>query len=621
MRSTLSFRIPGAWGFGPSVADDGIVAPAVVDAASRWYFRAETAGGAVTDSISFPDLPRSELDRSIEELIARANEVKRSQDRLRALLRASQAVGEDIDLGVVLRRIVEAAVELVDAEYGALGVIAPDGHGLEAFIHVGMDDDAVRRIGHLPEGHGLLGAVIANQEPIRLEHIRTDPRSSGFPAGHPMMDGFLGVPIRVRGAVYGNLYLTNPRRGQFSDEDEQLLRALAATAASAIDHARILVEARTRERWMTSSAEIAVALADTDIERAYATVADELITRSDSQLLTILVPGREPGSLHVAAARGRDALALDGTDLRAAATLATDVLDSGRSIIAPPVHVGAARKVDPFAITENEATGSTLYVALTDGTTVWGVLVAARAPGRPSFTPTDLEVGVDLGERISVALALARARADQQRMVVLEDRGRIARDLHDHVIQDLFGTGLELQSLAPILATADRARLDEAVTRIDRAIAQIRKIVFALTPPSDNTSASARHRVLDIAADASKALPKPVNVSFTGPVDLFVTGELADDVTAVVRELLSNVVRHSGASDVDVTLTVDDTDILIEVSDDGIGMPSEVRRSGLTNLKARVTALQGTMEVSTSASGTRVVWRIPIPDEDRGENG
>lgn len=372
---------------------------------------------------------------------------------------------------------------------------------------------------------------------------------------------------------------------------------------------------------MTSSAEIAVALADTDVDRAYTTLADELIGRTDSQLLTIVVPGSQPGTVHVAAVRGEGAAALTDAVVAAATTLATDVLRSGRSIIAPPVHTGAQRHADPFALTQGEATGPAIYIALTDGTTVRGVLIAARTPGGPDFTPTDLELGIDLGERISVALALARARADQQRMVVLEDRGRIARDLHDHVIQDLFGTGLELQSLAPGLADDDRERLDEAVARIDRVIAQIRKIVFALSPPVDNRSSTARHRVLDIAAEASKALPNPVNVSFTGPVDLFVTDGLIDDVTAVVRELLSNVVKHSGATDVDVALTVDTADILVDVSDDGIGIPGGVGRSGLSNLTDRAVARGGAMDVSTSASGTRVLWHTPIPHDGEGGDG
>jgi len=572
----------------------------------------------MTESISFPDAPRSELDRTIEELIARANEVKRSQGRLRALLRASQAVVEEIDLGGVLRRIVEATVELVDAEYGALGVISPDGHGLEAFIHVGMDEGAVARIGHLPEGHGLLGAVIANPEPIRLEHIPDDPRSSGFPAGHPKMDGFLGVPIRVRGSVFGNLYLTNPRRGYFSDEDEQLVRALAATAAIAIDHARTLVEARTRERWMTSSADIAVALADLDEDRAYATLADELISRSNSQLVTILVAGSGPGSIRVAAARGEGAADLMGADVRAISTRAVDVLDSGRSMAVPLTVGHEEHDVEPFAITRGSATGPTIYIALTDGTTVWGVLVAAREPGSPSFTETELEVGSDLGERVSLAVALARAREDQQRVLMLEDRGRIARDLHDHVIQDLFGTGLELQSLASAVAGGNRERLDDAVRRLDEVIAQIRKIVFALSPPAGDRSASARHRVLDIAADASKALPSPVNVSFSGPVDLFISGSVADDVTAVVRELLSNVVKHSGAADASVAVSVDTGDLRVTVTDDGIGMSQDVHRSGLSNLGIRAAVLGGELTLTSSANGTRVEWRIPIPDDGGG---
>ena len=212
----------------------------------------------MTDSpLSFPDRPRSELDRALHELVEHSADVMHTQGRLRALLRATQAVVEPIELSLVLERIVHAAVELVDAEYGALGVVADDGR-LEEFIHVGMPSEVVAAIGHLPEGRGVLGALIDDPRPIRLRHIGDDPRSVGFPPGHPPMNGFLGVPVRVREEVFGNLYLANPRGGEFTAEDEELVTALAATAGFAIANARLFDETRMRQLWTASSAQIAV---------------------------------------------------------------------------------------------------------------------------------------------------------------------------------------------------------------------------------------------------------------------------------------------------------------------------------------------------------------------------
>ena len=257
--------------------------------------------------LSFPDHPRSELDRALQEVVERAGEVMRTQGRLRALLRATQAVVEPIELPVVLERIVHAAVELVDAEYGALGVVAPEG-GLEEFIHVGMAPEAVAAIGHLPEGRGVLGALIDDPRPIRLRHIDEDPRSVGFPPGHPPMDGFLGVPIRVRDEVFGNLYLSNPRAAEFTAEDEQLVTALAATAGFAIANARLFDETRMRQLWTASSAQIASSLLDTASGSALPMLADELIARTTAERICIVVPGPEPFTVTVAEARG------DGAD-------------------------------------------------------------------------------------------------------------------------------------------------------------------------------------------------------------------------------------------------------------------------------------------------------------------
>jgi transcriptional regulator with GAF, ATPase, and Fis domain len=189
-------------------------------------------------ALTFPDLPRLELDQLLGQLIERAQEVIATQGRLRGLLHANQLIVGDLALPTVLRHIVEAARELVGARYVALGVISPDG-GLAEFVHTGMPDDAVERIGHLPQGKGLLGALIEDPHPIRLRRITDDPRSTGFPPGHPPMSSFLGVPIRLRDEVFGNLYLSESTRGEFSAEDEDLMKALAATAAVAIENARL----------------------------------------------------------------------------------------------------------------------------------------------------------------------------------------------------------------------------------------------------------------------------------------------------------------------------------------------------------------------------------------------
>ena len=239
---------------------------------------------------SVPGEPGSHVDRALLELMDQAGEVTQAQDRLKALLRATQTVVEPLDLPVVLERIVQAAIELVDARYGALGIIAEQG-GLEAFIHVGMPPEQVAAIGHLPEGRGVLGALIDDARPIRLRHIADDPRSVGFPAGHPPMDGFLGVPVRVRDEVYGNLYLTEPRAGEFTRADEELVLTLAATAGFAIANARLYDETLLRQQWTASSAQIASALLETASPAAIPLLADELAARTTADRICILVPG------------------------------------------------------------------------------------------------------------------------------------------------------------------------------------------------------------------------------------------------------------------------------------------------------------------------------------------
>ncbi|WP_430644794.1 GAF domain-containing protein [Agromyces sp. GXS1127] len=557
--------------------------------------------------LSFPEGPRAELDRALTDLVERAGEVMRTQGRLRALLDATRSIVGEIELADVLRSIVTSAVELVDAQYGALGVLAPQG-GLEEFVHVGMPDDTVQRIGHLPEGRGLLGALIDHPDAIRLEAISADPRSVGFPAGHPPMGSFLGVPVRVRDEVFGNLYLTNRRGGGFSDEDVELISALATAAGLAVDNARRYAEARTREAWAAASAQVVSALLTSSSEGTAALLADELVDRGAADRVAILV-GADETAVRVVEVRGASADdCVAGAVVDADRTLAAVVLEGGETRATPG---GRIEPPDALALHHDGSCGPVLFTALRRDGAPNIVIAAARHPGAPHFTSAEMRIAEDLAERVSLAAELAEAREAQQRGLLLEDRARIARDLHDHVVQQLYGAGLDLAAAAADSPDPVAERLGSAVDAIDEAIAQVRTIVFALTP-QDGGAPTLRHRVLDLAGSASRHLPQPVAVSFAGPVDLLAEGALADELTASVRELLSNAVKHSGAASVTLTIVAADGRVTAEVADDGRGIGDAARRSGLENLRIRAERLGGAFELDSSTAGTRARWSAPI---------
>lgn len=561
--------------------------------------------------LPFADLPRSELDRAMRELMDRADAMIHTQGRLQALLRATQAMVEHVDLPVVLERIAQAAVELVDAEYGALGVIAPDGGGLEAFIHVGMSSEDAAAIGHLPEGRGVLGALIDDPHPIRLQHISDHPRSVGFPAGHPRMDAFLGVPIRVRSEIYGNLYLSNPRLGLFTDEDEQLITALAATAGFVIANARLLEETRLRQRWMAYSAEITATLLESSDGPALGMLTDELIARTTADRVCVVVPGDDPLTVRVAEARGHGASDFADRIVPASQTGASVALRDGR----PSSRFGLRHDPAPDALAisaDVAGSGAVMFLPLQTEAEPWGVLVVARVPGRPAFSAAELDIADDLASRVALALELARAREQHQHALLIEDRARIARDLHDHVIQQLFGTGLELQAIAESLDDHKLSeRIRKAVATLDEDILQIRTIIFAMTPRPDRDE-SLRHRILDIAAECSAGRAQPISVTFGGPIDLSVDGTLADDVAATTRELLTNAVRHAAANTIHATITCTERGVQVTVNDDGVGMKKDGRRNGLSNVAARAEGRGGEFRVESEPGRTLVTWFAPF---------
>jgi signal transduction histidine kinase len=566
-----------------------------------------TRGLGVSDehSIDFPDEPRGELDLALDNLVARARDVLKIQGRLRSLLRANQAIVEQLDLPIVLERIVASAVELVGAKYGALGVVAIDG-SLEQFINVGMTPDEIIAIGHLPEGHGLLGALIEDPRPIRLERLSDDERSTGFPVGHPPMGAFLGVPVRVRNEVYGNLYLSNEDTRAFSAEDEQLVTALAATAGIAIENARLYAETQRRQAWSAASAEFTANLLSPENGDAVEILAGRILELSAADVVWVLLPGENPAELVITVARGEDETKMQGSFITEIDSLAASI-----------IRGGVPRQVDDgidlgFTLSDGRSLGPAMAVPLMTDGLAEGVLLVARLQRGLPFAVSDLEMAADFAGQASVAMELEAARADRQRMVVLEDRGRIARDLHDHVIQQLFGTGLELQSIAGALPMGPVSdRIIQSVTNLDATISQIRTIIFALSAQVSEAPASIRHAIIDLANELAPALSSTPTVSFAGPVDLIVTNDLADDVLAVAREGLVNVIKHANASRSSVSLAVREGQVYLEIVDDGDGFDETTRRSGVANLEHRAVKRRGAFAIESSSAGTRLLWQVP----------
>jgi len=557
-------------------------------------------------AFTFPDESRAELDKALDDLMARARDVLSTQGRLRALLKANQAVIEHMDLPVVLRRIVEAAVELVGAQYGALGVLSPEG-GLEQFINVGMTPELVNHIGHLPEGHGLLGAVIEDHHPIRIPEISADPRSVGFPAGHPPMSSFLGVPIRVRDEVYGNLYLSNQASGEFSDDDEQLVTALAATAGIAIENARLFAESHRRQAWASASAEITAALLSSDDSDVMSVLVSRVLALSEADLVWLLTPTPDPAVLAIEIARGLDEENTQGTTFRLHASPGSSALDGTQARL--------VEDCSEFGMTLSD--GRPLGPAMAFPLSGSGVLIVGRMPGARRYTQGELDLAADFAGRASLAIELAAARAGRQRLALIEDRARIARDLHDHVIQQLFATGLELQSVAGAAPTDLARRIAQAVINMDASISQIRTVIFALTVPATEARDNVRHSIIDLANELAPRLADTPTVTFSGPVDLVIDDDLAADVVAVTREALLNVIKHAGAQHSSIDLAVVDGEVRLQIADDGRGAGGSTRRSGVANLEHRALVRGGRFTFATGDEGTRVTWIVPFAP--RGE--
>ncbi|MEV4577505.1 GAF domain-containing protein [Nonomuraea jabiensis] len=563
------------------------------------------------ESEHHPVMPQVRLDELLAELQVRLNAVLATRDRVHVLLEAVVSVGSELDLETVLRRIVETATKLVDASYGALGVIGQE-HTLIQFIPVGLTEEEIARIEHWPHGLGLLGLLIKDARPLRLGRIADHPESYGFPHGHPPMGTFLGVPIRVREEVFGNLYLTEKRGGgEFDEEDEAIVVALATAAGVAVDNARLYDESRRRETWLRASSDVTTRLlSGTDPRQVLSLVADSALAMTDADLVEVLLPEPSRQSLIVEFAEGEGAQELLGAVFVVSETLAGDVFVQGEAMSDPDMQ-SSPRPGSPL---RRLGYGPVMMVQFGSAPDVRGVLVLAKRSGRLPFSGADEQVLQSFAGQAAIALELAESRRDAERLGLLEDRDRIAKDLHDVVIQRLFATAMTLMSTIRLVERPEAARrVQHAIDELDGTIRQIRSSIFALQGSGEKTGPSLRGQIVELVEGAAGHLGFMPGLRMEGQIDALVAEPVTDHLLAVLREALSNVVRHSRATRVDVLVEAVGAELVLEVTDNGVGLGETGRRSGLRNIEERATRLGGSAELTTpEAGGTRLCWRIPL---------
>jgi signal transduction histidine kinase len=570
----------------------------------------ENAGGGAL-------LPQLRLDDLLAELQSRLEAVLATRDRMHGLFEAVIAIGSGLELEAMLRRIVEAAVDLVDARYGALGVIGEDNR-LAEFIPVGLDADEIAKIHHWPEGQGVLGLLIKEPNSLRLPDLASHPESSGFPEGHPPMRTFVGVPLRVRDRVFGNLYLTEKRGGgEFTEDDEAVLTALGAAAGVAVENARLYRAAQRQERWQRASGELMIALlSGASPAEVLGDLTRQALELSGADLVTLALPAEDGRTLTLEYAEGHGAEQARGLVIPAGSSLSGQVLRTGEPITVENFTTDE-RTADVTRIPMGHLGPAVLFPLGTPGN-VRGVLTVGREQGALPLPQDATSMVAAFAAQAAVALELAARRADAEHLSVLEDRDRIARDLHDLVIQRLYATGMSLEGTVPMTTRREVAdRIRNAVDAMDDTIKDIRATIFALQSRSRAAEPRLRSDIVALVDELTEMLGFAPALRLGSGLDSKATAELSEQLLAVLREALSNAARHSGATRVDVTVDTDQAGMLtVLVRDNGVGIPEGGRRSGLANMADRAEKLGGSLRLSPAdGGGTELTWQVPVPPE------
>ncbi|WP_229680028.1 sensor histidine kinase [Saccharopolyspora thermophila] len=548
------------------------------------------------------------LGELLAQVQERIEEIVGIRERLDGLLEAVLTISSELELDTLLRQIVRSSMRLVDARYAAIGVLAEDG-SLSQFIYEGIDEETRRRIGPLPTGGGVLGVVIEESAPLRLDDVSRHPASVGFPPNHPPMRSFLGVPIRARQETYGRLYLADKRDGAFTADDESVVQALAAAAGIAVDNARLFDEVRRRERWLDATSEITTQLlAGTDTLDALHLIAERALELTAADYTLLVVPDDEENpaaaeELTVAVCAGDGIGDLVGRRLPVAGSTSGQVLRERL-----PRNV--TRLAFDFTGGLSIGFGPALAVPMRAGDGLSGVLLAVRASGAQRFDDHALQVVSSFADQATLALQRAEAQLARRELDVLADRDRIARDLHDNVIQRLFAVGMAMQGThRQVKSPAVADRLAEHIDQLHEVIQDVRAAIFDLHAGLAGARRF-RDRVQQVVTDMVGDSPLHLAVRMSGPLDVL-PPQLAEQAEAVVREAVSNVVRHARASELSVAVSAGE-ELVVEVTDDGVGITEQVARSGLRNLAERAAECGGECAVERRATGgTRLRWTAP----------
>jgi signal transduction histidine kinase len=521
------------------------------------------------------------------------------------------ALSSDLSLESLLERIVRQACLLVDARYGALGVLGLHGdRRLTRFVTHGFSDDEFAAVGELPSGHGILGHIIDHPQPLRLENLGHHPATFGFPSKHPAMDTFLGVPIRIHDRIFGNLYLTEKQSaGGFTPEDEEVAVALASAVGVVIENARLYDEAERQRSWLEAAAEITTALlGPISRDTALQLVADRARDVADADFVALLMPTEADDVLEIRAVSGTAVHELIGETVGAFESLAGEVARTQVTAVVPntalePLYSPATTPLWPDL-------GSVLILPLRSGDVTGALTVGWHEVLKTDRWELDPELPQRFADQLALVLQVAQAQEDQALLAVFEDRDRIGRDLHDLVIQRLFAIGLMLDNTVRLTnSSGATTRLSAAIDEIDATIKDIRRTIFALS--GDEITSDLRLSVERVLGHAALTLGFSPRLESRGPLDSAVPDHVREHLLAVLSESLSNIVRHASASKVEVSLDVSDG-IRLTVRDDGKGLAGQEPGSGLTNMRARAELLGGSFEVcDVAGGGVELTWSIP----------
>ncbi|HET6561811.1 MAG TPA: GAF domain-containing protein [Marmoricola sp.] len=529
-------------------------------------------------------------------------------DRVRRVLEmVPELLRRDRPRADVFRDVVDLARSLFDAPYAVGALIREDGSVLQRAIS-GLPEQAVRSMGPFPSGVGITADVLRSPGPLRLSQLDADEVAVGLPTGHPPVTSFLGVRVTVNRRTVGFLYVVAPEDVVlFTEDDEQLISSLGATLGAALENRALLRDALQARRWLHAASSLADEFFSGDAEASLRVIGDRARDLAEADLVGLAV--FEEGRFRIKHLRGigeAEIRRFEGFPLERS-SLVKRVVESRHGAVVSRLPVPEDRELRAMM---PSSFGPSMLLPLLGAEAVLGVLFLARHNDSPPFTDTDVEVAGAFANRVAIMLELSAARQVAERVRLVEERNRIARDLHDHVVQRLFATGLSLQQVLPAVPDKERDRVDKAVHTLDETIREIRNTILTLRSVEEET-ATLETLVAGLAQEATPLLGFPPLVALEAPSGE-VSGALAVDLSACIREGLSNIVRHAHAAHVEIHGTIEDDELRVTLSDNGVGIHSN-RRSGLDNLAKRMQAHGGRFEVEQpDEGGTMLRWSVPL---------